>query len=106
MISLQIEVEPGSGVIKLPHSGRHTPGSHFINTVDRGPPLVSSEPDTMPVRIDFAPAIMTASAGPISDMLGALGFRAKESQLMDTTIPAFLTIQQKFLGNPLRQGGR
>jgi len=106
MIPAEVEIEPGGGLVELPYAGRNTSRKHLIETVDRCPPSVGSEPHALTVRIDLAPAVSAPPAGAVSDMLGAFRLRAEKSHMLYAAVAALPAIQQQSLNRPFQHPGQ
>ncbi len=60
-------------------------------------------PDAVFIRIHLTHAVPAAAAGTITGMFGALGFRTQKGQVLNTAVPAMLTVQQNFFGRILQK---
>ena len=95
---MQMKVKPGGGVVEFPHARRHTAGHQFAVPAGIGQTSICTHPDTIAIWIYFTPAVIAPAAGTVAHVLRASGLRAEESDVLDTAITAFETIQHQ----PLR----
>lgn len=103
MISLEVKIQPGRGLVQFPHPRRdasvdHLPGSLRI---DQAP--IGTGPDTRTFREHLATTVAAAAAGAIADVLGTLGFRAQEPHMLDCTIATLEAVEKHALGQVLDQ---
>lgn len=102
MVPAEMKIQPGRGLIKLPHPGGHALGMEFDELAVRSKALIGTGPDAAAIGTDFTLAIEAASAGPVAGVLGALGFRTEKGQVLDAAVTAMLAVQEAFFAGILQ----
>src|SRR4030042_2501805 len=88
VIPAQVEVEPGRGSHQFPVARRSSVVPNLPLFLVFLQPLVGSHPDALLVRVDFAPPFISAPAGPVSLILGALRHGAQEGDVEQGAVSA------------------
>ncbi len=81
-------------MIHLPHSRGNAFICHFIGFVNRIQAIICPDPYASSFCENFAHPIVASAARPVSGMLWTSGFRALESDVLNTAITAFATGKQ------------
>ncbi len=96
MIFSQVKVNPGRGIVQLPHPwGDKVPAQGMAHSTIFEP-IMHPHPDTFFIGMHFAKAIPATAAGTVPGMFGAPRLRAEEGKMLDGAIPAASTGQQGF----------
>ena len=103
MISLEVKIQPGRGLVQFPHPRWDASLDHLPSSlrVDQTP--IGTGPDTGTFRVHLATAVAAAAAGAVADVLGTLGFRAQEPHMLDCTVATLEAAEKHALGQVLDQ---
>jgi hypothetical protein len=91
MISVQVEIYPGRGLVQFPHTGWDCALQKVGKPFCMFQAVISPNPDAQLFRVYLAASIRAPSTRTVAGMLGASRFRAEEGHVLDATVPATLT---------------